>query len=90
MSVVINGPNVVDEWLARLLCIWETSGLNLGPETGYPERGFSCISSVHTREYRVSAVNWDRIASFHFLSNSSFPNPFVQRYIAWATEGVVK
>jgi hypothetical protein len=40
-------PNVVVEWLTLLLRIWEVLGSNLGPETGYPDLGFSWFSSVH-------------------------------------------
>jgi hypothetical protein len=29
--------NVVVEWLALLLSIWEVPGSNLGLETGYPD-----------------------------------------------------
>jgi hypothetical protein len=30
-------PNVVVEWLTLLILIREVQGLNLGPETGYPD-----------------------------------------------------
>jgi hypothetical protein len=33
--------NIVVEWLTLLLCIQEVLGSNLGPETSYPDCGFS-------------------------------------------------
>jgi hypothetical protein len=33
-------------WLIFLLCMREVPGLNLGPETGYPDRDRSLLSSV--------------------------------------------
>jgi hypothetical protein len=37
---------VVAEWLLLLLRVQKALGSNLGPETGYPDRGFSWFSSV--------------------------------------------
>jgi hypothetical protein len=36
-------PNVVIQWLKLQLRIWEVLGLNLGPETVYPDWGFSWV-----------------------------------------------
>jgi hypothetical protein len=55
-------PNVLVEWLTLLLCIREVLGSSLGPETGYPARGFNGFpQSFHSKA-----------GSFHILSNSSF------------------
>jgi hypothetical protein len=40
-----NKLNVLVEWLA-VLRIWEVSSSNLGPETGYPDCGFSRFLQV--------------------------------------------
>jgi hypothetical protein len=47
-------PNVVAEWLTLLLRIREVSDLNLGPETGYLDWGFSWFSSVRPHKCRYS------------------------------------
>jgi hypothetical protein len=47
-------PTVMVEWLTHLLCIREVPGLNIGPETGYPE--VFVFSSV-PRKCRDSALN---------------------------------
>jgi hypothetical protein len=41
-------PNIVAEWVATLLCIWDVPGSNLGPETGYPDR-FSGVILITSR-----------------------------------------
>jgi hypothetical protein len=38
--------NVSAEWLALLLHIWKVLGSNLSSRTGYPDWGFSWVSSV--------------------------------------------
>jgi hypothetical protein len=50
-------PSLATEWLALVLRIREVPGSSLGPETGYYYRGFSCIFSVRTGEFRDSALN---------------------------------
>jgi hypothetical protein len=61
-------PNVVVEWLALLLRIREVPRSNLGPETGYPNWGFSWFSSVPPGECRDRSLK---------LSHDRFlPNPF--------------
>jgi hypothetical protein len=60
--------NIVVEWLTLLLCIQEVLGSNLGPETGYPDCGFSWFSSVLTGKL------WDSTLK---LGHDPFlPHPF--------------
>jgi hypothetical protein len=53
------------EWLALLLSIREVTGSNLGPETAYPHRGFSCFSPVLLSICCDSMSNEDTTAAFH-------------------------
>jgi hypothetical protein len=41
-----SSPKVTVEFLTQLLPSREVPGSNLGPETGYPDAGFSCFSLV--------------------------------------------
>jgi hypothetical protein len=65
-------PDVMVEWLALLLRIREVPGSNLGPETDYPDWGFSWFSSVFPGKCRDSTLNYATTASFHILFNSLF------------------
>jgi hypothetical protein len=49
--------NVMIEWLTLLLCIQEIPGSNLGLESGYPDCGFSWLSSVPPGECQDSTLN---------------------------------
>jgi hypothetical protein len=49
-------PNSVVEWLTLLLCIREVSDSNIGPETSYPDRGFSWFPAVPPGECRKRAL----------------------------------
>jgi hypothetical protein len=46
-------PNIAVEWLTHLFRIREVPGSNLGPDTGYPDWGFSWFSSV------LPGICWD-------------------------------
>jgi hypothetical protein len=68
-------------------CSW-CPGLNLCPETGYPDWGFWWFSSVSSGKWRNSSL---KLGQYRFLSSLSFTyDPFVRRYRVWATEIVVK
>jgi hypothetical protein len=60
-------PKVVVEWLKLLLHNREVPGSNLGPETGYPDRGFSWFSSVNTCECWDSGL---KLGHDRFLPNT--------------------
>jgi hypothetical protein len=59
-------PNVVVNWLTLLLPIQKLQGSNLGPETSYPDWGFSWYSSVPSGEFRDSTL---KLGHDHFLQN---------------------
>jgi hypothetical protein len=42
---------------------------SLGPETSYPDRGFSWISSFPPGKFQDSTLNWAMTTTFHILSN---------------------
>jgi hypothetical protein len=48
--------NVVVEWITLVPCTREFPASNLDPETGYPDRGFSWLSSVPPDECRSSTL----------------------------------
>jgi hypothetical protein len=70
--------------LTVLLSIREDLGLNLSPETGYPDWGVSWFSSVLPGKFRQSTF---KLGHDRLLSNSLFTyRPFIRRYIVWITE----
>jgi hypothetical protein len=58
-------PNVAAEWLAFLLHIRDNLGSNLGPETGYSDRGFSWFFSIPPDKFRDSSSR-DRFLHYLF------------------------
>jgi hypothetical protein len=71
----------VDDGLTLQLHICEVLGLNLGPETGYPNC-FSWFSSVYAGKRRNGDSNHATGAPFPIVSNSSFTyHNFIRRDI---------
>jgi hypothetical protein len=62
-------PNVAVQWLTLPLRIREVPDSNLGPETGYHDRGISCVSSVPPGKCQDSTLNKAMTASFQIPSN---------------------
>jgi hypothetical protein len=56
-------------WLALLIHILGNLGSDVGPETGYPNRGFSYFYLIFRHKCRGNTWNWATIASFYILSN---------------------
>jgi hypothetical protein len=73
-------PNVVVECLTPLFHIPEVPALNLGPETGYPNRDFSWISSVPPVKYRDSTLNLGHDSLLPNPFQLITYHPFIQRY----------
>jgi hypothetical protein len=80
-------PNVVVEWLTPLLRIREVPGSNPGTETGYPDEGFSWLSSVPPGKFQDS--------NFKLVHDRFLPHPlqfiihissFIPSYIVCVTE----
>lgn len=66
-NFITKTPNTV-EWLPLLLCILEVPGLNIGPETGYPDRFLCCFpQSLQASDGMVFEISpW-------MLPSTSFP-----------------
>jgi hypothetical protein len=72
-------PNVAAEWLALPLNIQEVPGLNLSPETGYPDWGsFVIFLSLSRQMLR------------HFLLHPFQLIIIIWCYIVLATDSIVK
>jgi hypothetical protein len=65
------------KWLTLLLHIWEVLDQNLGPETGYPDQGFSWFSPVPPGQNCFLPNPFQLIIHYH---------PFTQHYTVLVNE----
>jgi hypothetical protein len=79
-----HAPNVVVEWLTHLLRIREVPGSNFGPETGYPDWGFSRFFSISPENSTLKLVH-DCFLPRHFQFIITY-RPFIWRYIVLVAE----
>jgi hypothetical protein len=75
------------KWVTLLFHIWEVSGSNLGPETGFPEEDLQWFCSVCPGKCQISTANQDTITSFYILYNILFTDPTIWKLVSsemWA------
>jgi hypothetical protein len=66
MSINVVSPNVVVDWLRFMFRIREVPGPSLGPETGYPNRGYRGILQT----LQANCGWYLNLGHYRFLPNS--------------------